>query len=122
MARRQRQEVPARLYRRRKRIVDVLRHLDGRRRLFEVRARRGERDHLLVDAVFLQHAFAEVEIAMAGHEDVVVARIMQPRIALGVEVHADSRGAFLDRGKILGRVVMIVEVDFHECVSLAGAL
>ena len=59
----------------------VARHRDGDVRRFDVRARRRERDHLLVDAMFFEHAFAVVEVAMARHQDVVVARIMQARVA-----------------------------------------
>ncbi len=58
-------------------------------RLLVVHARRGEGQHLPVHAVFVEHAFAEVEVAVAGDEDVVVARVMQPRIAVAVVVDPD---------------------------------
>ncbi len=61
-----------------------------------------------------QHALAVVEIAMTRHQDVVVARIVQPRILLRVVIDLDASPALLHHIEILGRVVMIVKVDDHE--------
>jgi hypothetical protein len=90
------------------------RHLDRGCRRLEVCARCRERDDLFVDAVFLQHALAVVEITMTRNENVVVARIMQAWIALLVVIHPDFGGALLYRGKILRRVIVIMEINFHR--------
>ena len=55
-------------------------------RRLDVRPRRGQRDDLHVDAVLVEHAGAIGEIAMAADGDVVVARVVQDRVAFRVHV------------------------------------
>ena len=50
---------------------------------------------------------------MAGHQDVVVAGIVQPRIPFVVVIDVDLRRTLLHRVEIFGRVVVIVKVDDH---------
>ena len=51
------------------------------------------------------------DVAMPAHRDVVVAGVVQERVALGVRGHPDARGAAGDRVEVRGRIVMIVNVD-----------
>src|SRR5688572_24140551 len=80
-------------------------------------ARGRERQHLARDAMLIEHAFAVVEVAVARNENVVVARVMQTRVSLGVEVHPYLEPAGLDRVQVLRRVIVIVKVDDHVATA-----
>ena len=80
--RRQRDELLSTLHFFAIRVIDARAMRDGRGGVLEMNAWRREGDDLFVNTVCLQHALAVVEIAMAGHQDVVVAGIVQPRILL----------------------------------------
>jgi hypothetical protein len=64
--------------------------------------------------VFAQDVFAKIEIAMTRDQNVVVAGVMQPRVAVVAIIELDSRRPLLHCVQIFGRVVMIVEVDDHS--------
>ena len=106
------------LHRRRKRVVDVPGHHHGSRWLFEMGAGRREGDHLLVDTVLPEHAFAVVQVAMAGHQDVVVAGVMDVRSGVSVDRHTDAALTRLQRLHVLRWIVVVVKIDHaHSHVS-----
>src|SRR5690242_1405090 len=94
-----------------KSVIGDLREFDCRGRLLNVRARRGERDDLSVDFGFAQDLGPIGDVAVAAHGNVVVARVVQLRIALGVVVNADGAWSLLNGLHVLRRIVMIMEVD-----------
>ena len=51
------------------------------------------------------------DVAMAAHHDVVVARIVDDRIAVGVVRDLERAAGRSERVEVLGRVVVIVKVD-----------
>ncbi len=69
--------------------------------------------HLRVDAFLLEHALAIRDVAMSAHGDVVVAGIVQARIALGVDRQLDGAVAGLERVEVLGRIEVVVNVNQH---------
>ncbi len=98
-------------------VIGEARQADGGRRLFYMRARRGEGDDLGRDAGGAQHLLAVVDVAMAAHGDVVVAGIVQPGVAVVVMRDAHGAGALFDRFDVLGRIVMIMKVDDGHSLS-----
>src|SRR5205814_1907983 len=92
---------------------------DGGRRLFYMRARRGESDDLGIDAGVTQDLLAVVDVTMAGDCDVVVAGIMQARISRGIVRDADRAWSLFNGLDVLRRVVVIMKVDRgHSCSVL----
>src|SRR5208282_5529950 len=74
-----------------KRVVDERGEASGIRGGLDVRSGGGERNDLGVDAGFGEHALAIVDIAMAANGDVVIAGVVEARIA--VIVHGDAHVA-----------------------------
>jgi hypothetical protein len=60
-------------------------------------SRRRERQYLLVDAGLVQDPLPKLDIAVSGHDDVVVARIVKDGILLVVDRGSDAARALLDR-------------------------
>jgi hypothetical protein len=65
----------------------------------------------------IQDSLSKVEVAMARDENVVVARVMEPWIPVGVVVHSDLEPAGLDGVEIFRRIVVIVKVDDHVAMA-----
>src|SRR5262249_1472708 len=66
----------------------------GGGRFFHVRAGGGQGDDLGINSLLAEHLLAVIDVAMATHRHVVVAGIVQPRIALGVMRDAHCTGPF----------------------------
>ncbi len=97
----------------RERVVHEAREADGALGRLDVRAGRRERDHLRVDAFLLEHVLAIRDVAMPAHRDVVVARIVETRIALGVDRQLDDAVARLERVEVFRRIEVVVNVNQH---------
>ena len=61
----------------------------------------------------LEHVLAIRDVAVAAHRDVVVARIVETRIALGVDRELDGAVAGLERVEVFGRIEVVVDVNQH---------
>ncbi len=110
--RRQRHEFSAlRAHHLRERVVHQRRKFHGVCGRFHVRPGSRQRNHLHVDAVFCEFAFAKIDVAMPAHRDVVIAGIMQPRIALRVEINFHHARTRAQRIQIRRRIVMIVNIN-----------
>ena len=59
----------------------------------------------------VQHFAADLEVALAGDGDVVIAGIVEQRVAVIVDGDFDRAFAGLQRFQISGRIVMIVKVN-----------
>src|SRR5207249_9415975 len=95
-------------------VVHQPRQGDGARQRLDVRAGRREGQHLPVHALAREHLLAIGDVAVAAHRDVVIARIADDRIAVGVGRQLYRRGSAAQCFEILGWVVVVVEVDDHE--------
>ena len=84
-------------------------HCGGR--FFNVGTRRGEGNDLGVHTGLAQHLFPVINVAMAAHRDVVIARIVQRRIALIVMSNAHGAWPFFDGFNVLRRVVVVVKIN-----------
>src|SRR5215471_6255562 len=83
---------------------------------FHVRAGRGERDDLSVDAGFTKNLLPEINIAMAANSDVVVAGIVQPGITGVVMSDADGAWPTLQGLNVFWRIVMVVKINYRHRV------
>jgi hypothetical protein len=94
-------------------IVDEPRQLDRHGRLFDMRTRRGQTQELR-HAKLVDDSRAIGNVAMTEHGDVVVARVVQPRVPIIVDrdLHAARAGA--ERVEVSGGIEVIVEVDDHR--------
>src|SRR5262249_13200085 len=81
------------------------------RRGFDVRSRGREGQDLRVDTEVLQDLLAVIDIAMAGDGDVVVAGIVDARIAVVVDVNLHGAARLAERGEVGGRIVVVVKVN-----------
>src|SRR6185503_3791042 len=98
-----------------KRVVRDLRELGRHRRRFHVGARRRERDHLRRHAVLIEHVLAVRDVAMPADHDVVIAGVVDDGIALRVVRDLQAASGRPEGIEVLGRVVMVVEVDDLHC-------
>ena len=76
-----------------------------------MRPRRRQRDDLGVDALLVEHGLAVRDVAMPGDHDVVVAGIVDDRIAVGVDGDVERTARRRERVEVFGRVIVIMEVD-----------
>src|SRR5260370_36488672 len=76
-----------------------------------MRAGSGRGDDLCVRAGLPQRLLAVVNVAMAGHGNVVVTGIVQAGIALVIMRNSYRAGALLQRLDVFGRIVMVVEIN-----------
>ena len=99
----------------------VVHHRRERRRVarrLDVRPRRRQRHDLHRHAVFVEHILPVREVAMSADGNVVVARVMQVRIAVFIDGDLDAALSRLQRLHVSRWVVMVVKVDHgHEGVS-----
>src|SRR5438876_5830502 len=86
-----------------------------------MRARRREAEHLPINAMLVQHGLAISDVAMTAHSDVVVARVMQNRVAVAVDRHLNSARSGAERVEIRLRIKVIVEVDDLHRVPVPSA-
>ena len=61
-----------------------------------------------------EHLLPVRDVAVAAHHHVVVAGVVHDRIALGVVRDAQRASRRFERVEVLGRVVVIVNVDDHR--------
>jgi hypothetical protein len=92
-------------------VVDQRRQSDGRRRRLHVRTRRRQGEDLHRHAVLVQDFLPVAEIAMAAHGDIEIARVMEHRIAVGVDGHSDAALAGLQCQQVLRRIEVAMKVD-----------
>ena len=76
-----------------------------------MRPRSRECDYLSGDALSLEHALAKYDVPVTCNGDVVIAGVVQARIAFGINRYPDDAVAAAKRVEILGRVKVIVNVD-----------
>ena len=113
--RRQRGEVaPSRLHGFAEFVVDKRGELRGALRRLDLRTRRGQRGDLHGDAVLVEHIGAIREIAVAAHGDVVVAGVMDHRIAVRIGRHPHAAAARSQGVEILRWVVVVVEINYRH--------
>ena len=79
-----------------------------------MRAWRGERDYLGVDALALEHALAIDDVPVTGNGDVVITGVVQAGIAFRVYRDVDDAVAAAQRVEILRRIEVIVDV-YQRC-------
>ena len=85
--------------------------VSGVRRRLDVRPGRRERDDLRVHAFLLEHLLAVRDVAMPGDRDVVVAGVVDVRVACRVDRDADDALAGAERVEVLGRIEVVVDVN-----------
>src|SRR5262249_46994978 len=71
----------------------------------------GERDHLRVHAELVEHRLPVGDVAVAAHHDVVVARVVDDRVARAVGGERERAAGRAQGVQVLRRVVMVVDVD-----------
>src|SRR5215469_5577277 len=81
-----------------------------------MRAGRGERDDLSLDAGFTKNLFPEINIAMSANSNVVVAGIVQPGITGIVMSDADGAWPTLQGLNVFWRIVVVVKVNYRHQV------
>ena len=93
-------------------VVDQARERDRHRWLFHMRSRCSQAEELR-DAELLHDGGAIGDVAMAAHGDVVVAGIVQSRVAVVVDgdLHVARAGA--KRVEVGSGIEVIVEVNDH---------
>src|SRR5215468_9037635 len=99
-----------------KAIVDQRGKSCGRSWCFHMRAGRGERDDLSVDAGFTKNLLPEINIAMAANSDVVVAGIVQPGVTGIVMSDADGAWPTLQGLNVFWRIVVVVKINYRHRV------
>jgi hypothetical protein len=70
---------------RRESVIDESREFDRQRGFLDMRSGGREAENLRVDPVFFEHTLAIHDVAVSAHGDVVIARIVQHRISLGID-------------------------------------
>src|SRR5207249_2633530 len=97
-------------------VVDERGELPRALRRLDMRAWGRQRQHLHRDAVLVENAGAVCEVAMAADRDVVVARIVDNRVAVGVDGDANARSPRPERVQVFRWVVMVMKINnCHDC-------
>jgi hypothetical protein len=94
-----------------KSVIHKLGKPDRCRSAFYVRAGRGKRDDLSINAGLLQHLLAVFNVTMAGHSDVVIARVMQAGISGRVARNADRARSLFNGFDVFRWIEMIMKVE-----------
>src|SRR5882724_311656 len=100
-------------------VIDQAGEPDGGGRGFDVRAGRSESDDLSINAGVFENLLAIFDVAMAGHGDVEIARIVQTRIAVGIVGDPNRAGPLFESFDVFRWIEMIMKVDRrHPCLVL----
>ena len=84
-----------------------------------MRAGCGESNDLSINTGIFQNLLAIFNVAMAGHSDVVIARVMQAGITGRVMRNADRAWSLFNGFDVFGWIEMIMKIDrWHPCLVL----